>query len=300
MSQVQNSSSGWPLLPARTPRVRLLDPELQRLAIVAHHWFSQFVGRFGFPDNYTTIDLETSGLSPANNLICAVGHTVVRGRRAVETFETYLDWTHHPGVDQEQFQRDLLSVQSIMEQQGKSFHHTYERLREFGHPPEQVLNYYLELIEALEQRKEVLIAHNGWRFDIEFLKASWQNWLRVVYNFDPELVYDSGIIEKASQLDESREPLPRDGESLEDFSKRIGSIRAKGVKWALDGHCEDRYGLTIKAGVDPREAHRAGVDSQLLHFLMEEHRALAGVADQLTDVKPYPVPVTENARGQAS
>jgi len=263
------------------PKVLLLDYRRKLLAVTTNFWFRQLSSRFGFPDNYTTLDLETTGLSPADDLICAIGYTTVAKRRPVETKEVILDWTRQPEVDQAKLRQDLLQTADAMQRQNKQHHYPYERLRAEGVDPLPALQDILARLEAMEQRREVLIAHNGWRFDVEFLQSHFYNWLRIDFRIDPELMYDSGICEKASQLPERCDPLPYAGESLQDFSWRIGNVRARGIRWALDSHCQEQYGLFEKAGIDQSQAHQAGTDSLLLYHLFETHRTLAGCASRV-------------------
>jgi len=242
------------------------------------HWFERFAGRFGFPNNYTCVDLETNGLRPESSAICVIGHTIVRDGQVVENAEVLLNWPDFPDIDHLQFQQQLQAAQRGMEAQGKSFYHTWDRLQALGRPPLEVLKRYLDMFETMEERREILVAHNGWKFDIELLQAHFHNWLNIPFVFDPELVYDTGIAEKASQLEDYDDPLPLPGETLQQFAWRIGALRRKGVMWALDRYCDEQYQLFEKAGVDRSQAHSAGVDSLLLYHLMEEHKKLAGVA----------------------
>lgn len=248
---------------------------------MSDHWFQRFAGRFAFPHNYTCVDLETNGVRPERHAICAVGHTIVRDGKPVETKEVMLNWPDFPDIDHVDFQLQLQDAERGMRAQGKPFHHTWERLQSTGKPPIEVLQRYLEMFEAMEDRREILVAHNGWRFDIELLQAHFHNWLNVPFTFDPELVYDTGIAEKASQLSQTDDPLPLAGETLQQFSWRIGELRRRGVYWALDRHCDEQYQLFAKAGVDRSMAHSAGADSLVLCYLMEEHKRLASVASQI-------------------
>jgi DNA polymerase III epsilon subunit-like protein len=249
---------------------------------MAHHWFKEMSKRFDFPDNYTTLDLETDGLDPTDNHVCAIGHTVVRNRQIVEMRETYLDWTRHPDVDQVALQRNLLQVQRVFAEKGHKLNHSFNRLQREGFEPIGVLEEYLDRFEAMEKTGEVLIAHNGWAFDIEFLQAHFYNYLGIDYVFEPDLVYDSGICEKASQLDAGFMPVPEPDETMRDWALRVGDIRIRGIFWALDKYCEKKYGLESQAkdagysGAD----HCAGYDAIKLHFLFEEHRRLADVAEE--------------------
>jgi hypothetical protein len=265
------------------PRTRILTADLKRLALMSNHWFSQYGDNWEFPDNYTTIDIETDGVSPEKCFICMIGHTVVRDRQIVSTNETYLDWTSHPDVDQDKLRETLLNTQRAMERQGKHFGHTYAQLQAVGQDPIGTLQHYLDLFEEMENRHEVLLAHNGWRFDVEFFQSHFHNWLGVAFTFMDELVYDTGVCEKASQLAATDQPFPLDGETMRQWAFRVGGLRRKGIMWALDKHCEERYKLTDKMAADGLTGidHAAGYDSQKLFYLFEEHRALAGLADQV-------------------
>jgi hypothetical protein len=247
---------------------------------MARHWFGEFAKHFSFPDNYTTLDLETSGLDPESKLTCTYGYTVVRDRQPVVTKEVVLDWTKNPDVNQLTLQNDLVNVQVALERQGKSFHHSYAYLQHYGVDPIKALEDLLNLIETAESNSEVFVLHNGWAFDVEFIKAAFHNWLHIRWEFHPNLVYDSGIIEKASQLPATCKPLPEPGETMRDFAARIYAIRAP-VKWNLDNHCANRYDLLRKAGVMAVDMHKSAADSRVIHCLVEEHRKLAELVDQL-------------------
>lgn len=263
------------------PQILNLDRRLKLLSIMSAHWFERFKGRFEFPNNYTCVDIETNGTDTERHQICSIGHTVVRDSEVVETSEAYLNWPDFPDIDHVMFRQNLNDAERGLTSRGKPFHHTWDRLQAQGRPPLEVLQEYLDLFEAMEQRREVLVAHNGWRFDIEFFQAHFHNWLQIPFHFDPELVYDTGIAEKASQLDEYDDPLPLAGETLQQFSWRIGELRRRGVFWALDSHCDQHYGLFKKAHVDHGMAHSAGADSKVLAYLVEEHKKLAGVAKKI-------------------
>jgi len=242
---------------------------------MSDHWFQQFAGRFAFPDNYTCIDLETNGTNPERSAICVIGITVVRNNQPVSTDETYLNWPDCPDIDPVQFQEALQATETALRGRNQPFHHTWDRLQALGEPPRTVLENVLKMCEAMEARREILIAHNGWRFDIELLQAHFHNWLDIPFLFDPDLVYDTGIAEKASQLDDDDDPLPLIGETMQQFAWRIGALRRRGIFWALDRYCDQQYALFEKAGIDRSQAHSAGADSLLVHYLMQEHKRLA-------------------------
>lgn len=253
-----------------------IDCALQ-MARIMDHWFKKFGETHGFPDNYTTIDLETSGLSAKTRQICTYGYTIVRDRKPVHTEEVALNWPSHSGIDNFQLRVDLQETEQAMVRKGRQFHHTFEYLQTYGIDPIEAIQKLLDLVEQCEQRNEVIVAQNGWAFDTEFMRAAFHYHLGVGWDFHPDLIYDCGIMEKASQLQENRRPLPLEGESLQTWAYRIGEMRVRGVKWALDEHCDQKYDIFRKAGLSVEDAHRSGPDSQAIAALFECQRELAEV-----------------------
>jgi DNA polymerase III epsilon subunit-like protein len=240
-------------------------------------WFQLLSKHFSFPRDYTTIDLETSGLMADVHSICVIGHTVVRDGKPVETKETYINWWADPDTDIKRLELQLQTTELIMRANNKTFLHTKEKLQALGRPPKEVFEEYLKLFEEMEDRGEVLVSHNGIAFDLPFLVAHFHNVLRVGWKFREDLVFDTGVMLKASQM--ATVPQPKPDETFYQFLKRVSRTPAKGIFWALDKYCEPRFGLCKQAGVDPTLAHTAGVDSLLTAYLYEEQRKLAQVND---------------------
>lgn len=236
-------------------------------------WFPLFAQHFAFPRNYTTIDLETNGLKPDEHEICVIGHTVVRDGKPVETKETYINWWAEPSVDHKAIEERLLATEAVMKAKGKTFLHTKEKLQSEGRPPKEVFEEYLKLFEDMEARSEILVSHNGINFDWPFLCAHFHNVLKIGWKFREDLVYDTGIVTKASQM--AVVPYPRPDETFYRFLYRVGKTPGKGIFWALDGYCDATFKLFEKAGLDKAQAHTAGMDSLITAYLYEEHRKLA-------------------------
>ena len=237
-------------------------------------WFKRFATYFTFPDDYIVIDTETSGVQPEECHLCVIGHTFVQNRVPVETKETYLNWWLDPDTDHAELEDQLRLTQKIMEEKKKTFAHTKERLQAIGRPPKEVLAEYLALFEEMEPRKQLLVGHNLINFDAEFFQAAFHNTLKVPFIFNPSLLMDTGLLLKASQMPDNF-PYPTPEETVYKFLRRVGRTPRKGVFWALDRYCEDKYGLSKKANVDKSQAHTAGTDSLLTAFLVEEIRQLA-------------------------
>lgn len=236
-------------------------------------WFKILARYFSFPQDYTVIDLETNGLQPDECAICVIGHTVIRDGKPVETHETYINWFADPDADHADIEKRLLDTEKVMKAGKKTFLHTKEKLLECGRPPKEVFAEYLKLFEEMEARNEVLVSHNGIHFDLPFLTAHFHNVLKVSWKFREDLVFDTGIATKASQM--ATVPYPMPDETLYKFFWRVGRTPAKGIFWRLDGYCDETFHLFEKAGVDKELAHTAGIDSLLTAYLYEEQRKLA-------------------------
>lgn len=245
------------------------------------HWFRQFTSHFNFPNNYTTLDLETSGLSPAADLICTAGAVIVRDGRPTMQKRWILNWADARNVRGEQFvdrawlRNRLKIVEDALTRKGEAFHHSFDYLSAYGSDPLTCLTEILDLVEEAENNREILVMHNGWWFDVAFLESHFLKFLDIPFIFDDNGVYDTGICEKAAQLHETYSPSPRADESLRAFAYRMSSAVAAGVFWSLGGYCEDKYQLTKQANVPRSALHGAETDALLLHYLMQEHRRMA-------------------------
>lgn len=134
-----------------------------------------------------------------------------------------------------------------------------------------MLRAYCELVEAQRAAGFKFVMHNGYNFDAPRLCNHFQRWLSRAVEFGPDEIWDTGMIEKALQLN----AVPDRGESMRAWSRRVGGVRAKGVMWALDAHCVPKYGLVESHGLDESEAHGAGYDAYVTHLLFEVYRRMA-------------------------
>jgi DNA polymerase III epsilon subunit-like protein len=234
-------------------------------------WFRTMRERYmRFPDSYVVFDVETTGLTPGDDLITQVGFCLVQDRNVAESGSALLDWTRCGGVNQEWLQWRLAETKRQMEAKGKLNHMTYERLREEGRDPLEVLKEYAHIFEETKSRGDYLLGHNALKFDIPFFQAHFTAW-GPQFTFDTAIVVDTGLMEKASQLNW----FPGPGESVEDFFRRVYDWKKKGVFWSLDRNCVPKYKLDVAHGLDMGKAHDAGFDCVVTHHLFEHYRELA-------------------------
>jgi DNA polymerase III epsilon subunit-like protein len=234
-------------------------------------WFRTMRERYMcFPDDYVVFDVETTGLTPGDDLITQVGFCLVQDRNVEENGSSLLDWTRCEGVDQDWLRWRLAETKRQMEAKGKQNHMTYERLRDEGEDPLAVLKEYATLFGDAKDGGYYYLGHNALNFDIPFFQAHFTRW-GPQFNFDSALVVDTGLMEKAAQLNF----YPWPGESLVDFYARVYNWKKKGVFWSLDRNCVPKYKLDLIHGLDMTKAHDAGFDCILTHHLFEHYRELA-------------------------
>jgi DNA polymerase III epsilon subunit-like protein len=230
-----------------------------------------------FPDDYLVLDTETTGVDFKQDLIWQVGHCLVNGRRPGDRGGVLLDWTRHPKINQAWLKQRLVDTKQKVEfdrdgrPTGKTYHISYERMAAEGVEPEPILREYLNWLREAHQDRLFFIAHNGYRFDAAMFQAHFDRFLGQRWLFDEWELFDTGMVEKASQA--MMAPWPTD--TMRSFAKRVDSQRLRGIKWSLDQHCVPRYKLVERHHLDMAAAHDAGFDCYLCHLLFEHWRELA-------------------------
>lgn len=254
-----------------------VELHIPRLSRLLKHWFPRFSHGFGFPRNYSCLDIETSGTDPQEHLICSISWLPVRDHQPQELYIAYLNWTAEPLVNKAALADDLERL--AWRTPGEHLEHCYANLHLFGRPPRTVLQECLAFCQRLVERSEILVTHNGWFFDCCFLEIAFQRWLQETWQFPEDLVFDTGVCEKAHQLDDNLEPFPRDTESMLAYAQRVHNIFAPGVFWNLRYHCAEKYNLWDKAQLTADAPHAADTDVRLLHALFEEYCHVANSSD---------------------
>lgn len=228
-----------------------------------------------FPDNYAVFDVETSGVDKSLDLVCQLGYCLVVDGKEQERICWDLDWSDPALVDQRWLRDKLLYTKEQVEMKdgtptGKTYHVSYERMRE-GVPPVEALREFLDLLIHMREEGFVFVAHNGVNFDAPILANHFKRWLGEDFAFGPNEIWDTGMIEKAIQLN----MVPEPGDTFRSFAGRVGGVRAKGVYWALDRHCVPKYDLAKRFGLDMDMAHDAGFDCYVTHLLFEDYKRIA-------------------------
>ena len=263
--------------------------------MIVNHWNPAFTKLYGhvFPESYLCIDTEYCGHNPKKDLIIEVGHVLVENRQVVDKLGVVLDWSNHSIVPDHWVRTALRRIELKMQEAGRHWRLTYDVMQKEGVKPEKVLDFYFKLIETATGRGLPLVAHNAFCADLKMLRGNFEGFLGRVLNVDDNMVFDTGAIEKASQALTSRDPeirykpgvwLPKPGETLGAYFRRIVAIRAKGIFWNTEA-CAKKYDLLRKHSLDPGNHHTAEFDALLIHYLMEEFRS------QITKVNVQEDPV---------
>lgn len=222
------------------------------------------------PVNYLAFDCETTGTEPYEDLPVEIGHTIVRDCQPIQQGSFILDWTRGRHIKKAWLQRKLGEVGAAMEEKGEPWRLTFEYVREHGRDPCYVLDFYRRLFLKSRANKYLFIGHNAWNFDAPLLESTFQFILRKRFEFERNELFDTGVMEKAIQMDPPQPPHP--GESMKDYFLRIRELRLRGIRWAM-AYCIEKYGFVERFGIDPSQTHQAGVDSHCCHLLYEEHRS---------------------------
>jgi len=226
-----------------------------------------------FPRDYLVVDIETTGVELGLDLIVQIGHCVVIDGKPVDRVATLLDWSRVPAIDSRWLSDRLARVKRHVETDkqgqptGKKYHITYDRLTQDGVEPVAVLNVYRDWFDHVRADNMFFVSHNGIKFDGPFLNEAFTRWLDKPFIFDPLEMLDTGMVEKALRANE----LPWPEETAANFYSRVGAMRLKGVRWALDAFAIPQHGLDVKHGLDLSAAHSADFDCYMCHLLFEHY-----------------------------
>lgn len=246
--------------------------------VITRHWSPEFRKLYGgdvgdgsgLPLSYACVDLETSGFNREQDVILSYGHCVVRDGKVADRFECLLNWYDLPAaVPAAYLDQQLKRLEYELAVDGRTWRITPELLRAEGIHPHEAVQFMYDFLTALQARNELLVLHNGWNFDVQFLRNCFDQDLGVVWDLDPNCLLDTSAVVKASQLVQgNRQALPQAGETLKDYFNRINSWRAKGIYSNLDNFCVKEFNLAV----DSAKSHTAGEDAYALHLLVEELR----------------------------
>lgn len=231
-----------------------------------------------FPDSYFIFDLETTGFAREHDVIVEAGWGIVHNRQLVDYGGVILDWTRYGDWNFRSWLRWRLDkVAREMAAQGRTYHFTYDRLAAEGVDPLQGMHDFVQLLWQFIGSSGFLVGHGIYYYDTSMIDGHTHRFMDgYELPWDMATILDTAIIEKATETNSL--PWPEDG--LDDWYKRVQGIRAKGIRWNLDGACAAKYNLAERFHLNMAEAHRAGFDCVLNYGLAETYRQIAFTHDQ--------------------
>src|SRR6202012_3523160 len=90
-----------------------------------------------------------------------------------------------------------------------------------GVPPAKFLPWLYDLIQEIREQKLIFVGHNGINYDAQMLKSHFEKYLGKPFDFGPDEIFDTGAVEKASQMINDPKVIPKPGETLYDYFRRI-------------------------------------------------------------------------------
>lgn len=208
--------------------------------------------RGALPDTYMVFDTETTGVQVSQSRILQLGFCCVENREVVKSDSFLIN--HGPDLE---IPEGAFKVHGI----------NVEKTLAEGVPFADVINRIVDMFEAWRQRGFMFVGHNMMSFDAPLFENECRRAKRQ-FKFNENEIVDTGMIVKARQLGMSY----RLNDTLRSFAKWVSEVRARGIYWSLDRYCYDYYKLKEASGISKEDAHDAGVDCRLTHFLLEQLR----------------------------
>jgi DNA polymerase III epsilon subunit-like protein len=204
------------------------------------------------PDTYMVFDTETNGTSISSSRILQYGFCCVENRKIVKKDSFLVN--HGPDLD---IPVGAFNVHGI----------SVERTLAEGVPFEECVPRLVEMFESWRKRGLMFVGHNMMAFDAPLFEQECTR-VKKPFKFNENEIVDTGMMVKAYQLGMSY----RMNDTLRSFGKWVSGVRAKGVFWSLDRYCYEHFKLQEISGINKEDAHDAGVDCMLTHFLLERLR----------------------------
>lgn len=222
------------------------------------------------PGTYLAFDVETTGTKRGEDLITMIGFCAVERGEPVFYEGKFLNWYEYDKkvITDSWLDKKLMDLSWKM---GDKWHGiSPETLREKGEPPLDVLEYMLAVFEEYREKGAVFAAHNMLRTDAPLVQLTLAEFIGAEWIFYDDEVLDTAAVEKAAAIG----VLPDPAETVTGYFKRVLGIRST-AKYNMD-LCVSKYAMDESYDFDLNERHQADFDALLVHYLIEEHRALVG------------------------
>jgi len=220
---------------------------------------------YGLPVNYTSIDIETTGLDVDRDYVLQIGWCRVADRNAVENAGVAVNCVAGMAPAECDVVRSRLAgTAAHMAADGHQYEWSVDRVKT-GLPPREAAERLAAACDASH-----VLSHYGTFFDYLVVDRFCQRYIsQGLPNLETGRLLDTYLMYKAAVA-----PLyPRRGESYAAFVRRVRAARV-GPKCSMAA-CVDALGLARRGAVI-RRAHDAVYDAWLAHLVYERLRDVAG------------------------
>jgi DNA polymerase III epsilon subunit-like protein len=223
-----------------------------------------------WPNTYCAVDVETTGYSPAEDVVTEWGYCLVEDGKVAVNDSIVIDWSSQLSPSPHWLSVRLEKLKAAMADSGRPCHMSIDLMRTEGLAPAEAFAFVSEFVDNLKLRDVPFVLHN-YDFDEKMLSANFSRYVEGSsgFTFGDKLI-DTSLIEKAGQMLSNPRAYPTDKESLREYYAKVRYSRVTGLKSNLDDHCFRKYQFFEKHGVDKNSMHGAKTDSYCCHLLMQE------------------------------
>lgn len=239
--------------------------------MIPQPWIKQACARLGpFPSRYISFDIETTGLSPNQDLLAQTAFLLFEDDKLVRE-ETF--WVDHITpmlpVHRLQLEAKLADTRQKIESKPSRFNVKYavsvETMRS-GVSVSRAKDSIRSWLNFSRGERIPMVGHNP-KFDVRFMTA----FIGDFQAFDDIQMIDTDVVERAVQA------MPQQIQHRDwfEFCKNCSGLGGNKFKSNLSGWCADKYGWHERQMVDMNQAHDAWCDAWLSHLLLQEYKAAA-------------------------
>ena len=225
------------------------------------------------PDDYLVIDCETTGFKrDGGDFILDLGFVRVENNEIVDHGNAELDWSQHPDVSDGYVQERLAKLAKSYGEAGRPLYYDWERLCRDGQEPCGVLHRFANMMyEHLTNNDTAIIGHGFRSFDRPMIDKHTELYLQgYQLPWAHGRVIDTGLVEKAIQA----ELAPHPSDDIDTWFNSVNGRRIKGVKWSLQNHCDGKYKISERFGLNPEAGHTAVFDCLLGHHMVQTFKEM--------------------------